>query len=164
MAKPKPLPDLEVVLKHLHYEPDTGLFYRKKIMRSGRKGRPTGIKRYDYYTGEPKNIQVSIEGELCMAHRLAWLIVTKKDPGNMTVDHRNRQPFDNRFCNLRLADGSLQMRNRDAYGFSRHKGVYYCEYHKKWRARSSLDSGKIHLGYFDSVEEAAAAAAPYYLN
>ena len=163
MAKPKPLPSRDLVIKHLHYEADTGLFYRQRVMRGGRKGRPAGSKTYDYYTGEPKAIRIAIGCVPFMAHRLAWLIMTGDDPGPLTVDHVNRQPFDNRFCNLRLADHSLQMRNRDGYGASSCKGISYCPYHNKWRARSSFDTGKIHLGYFDSEEAAAAAAAPYYL-
>ena len=45
-------------------------------------------------------------------HRIIWKWVTGEEPG-YTIDHINRIPSDNRIRNLRVADWSTQMLNRD---------------------------------------------------
>jgi hypothetical protein len=159
----KPLPSREYVLQHLRYEPETGIFY---WLESG-KGRPksliAGSKKYCDRTGVPKTIAIHLGGTIYNAHRLAWLVITGQDPGEMTIDHCNRNPFDNRPCNLRLADRSLQSRNRNAYGVSKHKGVSLDRRRQRWTAHCWRDEKPVWLGSFKTEAEAAAVAAPYHI-
>lgn len=90
--------------------------------------------------------------------------MTGEDPGIMTIDHVNRNPFDNRWENLRLADMSLQMRNRNNFGKSPYKGVCFRADLQKWNAYAWVNGKRKHLGHFLTEEEAAAAAAPYYIH
>lgn len=162
MPKAKPLPDREWLLERLRYDPETGLFWWIKKGANPISPRLAGCKLYRRKSGEPECLQIETQGRGYKAHRLAWLTMTGDDPGNLTVDHINRNPFDNRFCNLRLANHSLQMRNRNAYGRSGIKGV--SPEQGKWRAYCFVDGKRKYLGFFPTKEEAAAAAAPYFIH
>jgi hypothetical protein len=80
------------------------------------------------------------------------------------VDHRNGDPKDNRRSNLRLATRSQNMQNsivtgkRTASGI---RGVTRDPRSGKWRARCQVDGVSHFIGLFDSIEEAAAAAADF---
>jgi len=161
MTQVKPLPDREWLLENLRYESETGLLWWKKTGKGRDVSRPCGCPIYRY-DGEPQAIQVRIHGKVYLAHRLAWAMVTGEDPGCLTVDHINRNPVDNRFSNLRLADMSLQMKNRNTYGRSEHKGVHFHVGNGKWVARHWRQGKYVHLGSFATEKEAAAAAARYY--
>jgi len=86
-------------------------------------------------------------------------IVDPREP-----DHVNRNPLDNRKCNLRIAthqqNGFNRSKNRTSEGkptSSRFKGVSWYKPLNKWRARIHIDGKGKHLGLFDSEEDAAAA-------
>lgn len=76
-------------------------------------------------------------------------------PGVLQVDHANRNPLDNRRCNLRLATQSQNQLNREAplNNTSGYKGVSWGARQRKWRAHFR---GK-HLGFFDSPSGAHGA-------
>ena len=76
------------------------------------------------------------------------------------IDHRDRNPLNNRRCNLRTATNSQNQGNavkQHAYGkhlvTSQFKGVSWYPRHSKWRATI----GHKHLGYFYEEIEAAIA-------
>jgi hypothetical protein len=78
-------------------------------------------------------------------------------PGDPRVDHANTDTMDYRRCNLRYATPTQNsvnaMRvNRDGY-----KGVRLRCDGKKWTARIQFDGRGIHLGSFDTPEDAARA-------
>ena len=75
------------------------------------------------------------------------------------VDHIDRDPLNNCRENLRLATNSENQHNQlkhkdNASGF---KGVSFYKRGRKWRAVITVNYKKIHLGYFDTPEAAAAA-------
>lgn len=72
------------------------------------------------------------------------------------VDHIDGNPLNNRRSNLRLA---FQGQNRANSRISRnnksgYKGVYWRKDMKTWRAQIRKDKVIIHLGYFNTPEEA----------
>jgi hypothetical protein len=140
MAHFKPLPPREWLLENLRYEPDTGLFWWVKASNGRKLSRPAGANRYNG-KGAPIAIDIYAQGRACRAHRLAWLFVTGDDPGALTVDHIDRNPLNNRFTNLRLADYRLQLRNRNNFGASAYKGVCFVPSSGKWLARG-WENGK----------------------
>lgn len=81
------------------------------------------------------------------------------DPG--TVDHINRDPFDNRRKNLRVIPHGAQSQNRGSRPgtTSTHRGVYWHKPKGRWVAKVA---GKW-LGAFDTEEAAAKAAREYRL-
>lgn len=80
-------------------------------------------------------------------------------PDGVLVDHRDGNGLNNRRSNLRPATKTQNAQNsRPSLGFtSRFKGVgwYRGRNRSCWRARIRVDGTQIHLGIFDSEEEAA---------
>ena len=70
------------------------------------------------------------------------------------VDHKNRNPLDNRIENLRLANKSQNGLNRpkQANNTSGYKNVSWFKPKQKWRVRLNLMGKEIHIGYFDNLE------------
>jgi len=77
-------------------------------------------------------------------------------PETMQIDHINGNTLDNRRCNLRLCTKQQNMYNQKMRcdNTSGYTGVDYDKRRKKWRARISVNRKEIHLGLFDTFEEA----------
>jgi len=79
-------------------------------------------------------------------------------PKGMETDHINGNGLDNRTENLRICTTSQNQSNRHAVtGTSKFTGVSWSEAAKKWKGGIKKNYKQIHLGYFDSEEEAAQA-------
>ena len=76
-----------------------------------------------------------------------------------TVDHKSRNKYDCQRHNLREATQSEQVANTGISigNTSGYKGVSFNKRLNRWRATIKRDKVKQHLGFFDSVEEAARA-------
>lgn len=72
------------------------------------------------------------------------------------VDHKNHIILDNRKENLRLCTQCNNMVNQvlSKVNTSGYKGVYWNNEKEKWYAKIGYQNKNIHLGYFDSIEEA----------
>lgn len=107
-------------------------------------------------------IEIGIDHQRYLAHRLAWFYVTGKWPAK-DVDHKNHIRNDNRWKNLRRATRSQNLQHcvKSANRSSRFIGVSYDKDRSKWCAYVSLNkNGKLrclHVGRF-STEDAAARA------
>ena len=78
------------------------------------------------------------------------------------IDHKNRNPLDNRKANLRACNPSQNMMNsrkiRRVKGTSsRHKGVTWDRQAKKWRSRIKKDGIRYCLGLHRDEDQAALA-------
>lgn len=73
------------------------------------------------------------------------------DPDGLLIDHINRNPLDNRRWNLRLCNKSQNGQNRVPPGGGVHRNG------RRWRAKLALNGKTIHLGYYDTREEALEA-------
>jgi hypothetical protein len=115
--------------------------------------------------GLPGSIRVVINYEFHSAHRIIWIIMVGSIPEGMGIDHINRNPYDNRLCNLRLATKSQNGCNRSAQSnnASGYKGVYWNPQCKKWQAEIRCGGQRKYLGQHETPELAYAAyrtAAP----
>lgn len=77
----------------------------------------------------------------------------------LEVDHSNGNPLDNRRMNLRVATSGQNKANtrrsrRNTSGF---KGVSWAKERNKWLARLTINSHRIHIGYFETAEAASKA-------
>jgi len=77
-------------------------------------------------------------------------------PSELTVDHINGNSLDNRRQNLRLATRAQNMQNAGANSrnTSGYKGVHWLAAASKWQARIRHNGKRIHLGVFDTAEQA----------
>ncbi|MAL41409.1 HNH endonuclease [Thalassospira sp.] len=110
------------------------------------------------YAGFKGYIYIQVCGRIYKAHRLAWLYVTGKWPSRI-VDHKDRNPANNSWGNLRQATGS---QNRQNAGISKSnrsgfKGVYWSKSRNKWAAQIKANGISKHLIYSSDKTEAAEA-------
>jgi len=136
----------------LSYDPETGEFFWL-IKPSG----PTPSGSRAGKTTNQGRRSISIKNRNYEASRLAWLHFYGEWPKNH-IDHINRNPLDNRICNLRDVTCAENQRNRSSniingYG----KGYSYHKKRRKWQAQASIDGKVKYLGLFDSEEEAKMA-------
>ena len=142
----------EILKTIIEYDCITGLFKWKERLQKRKIDWFGGYKQSDGY------MQIRILNKKYMAHRLAWLYCYGKFPQNI-IDHINRNKSDNRIKNLREATYSENQQNTDkkSNNKSGYKGVAYEKVAKKWRSQISVNGKRIHIGYFNTKEEAAEA-------
>jgi hypothetical protein len=79
------------------------------------------------------------------------------------ADHINRDKLDNRRRNLRVVTRAENEQNKtNIRGASGVRGVHWNKSRGKWMARVTINGKMKHRCYFDTVDEAAAAAAALY--
>lgn len=136
--------------ENFHYDAQTGLIWWKKRGLGRRFDKPCGS------ITPPKNyVHIEFEGRIYKAHHLVWALVTGR--WAKTLDHKDRNPANNRFDNLREATSSQQMANRRRFSnnSSGFRGVH--GRHGRWRAVLQYQKKRIHLGYFHSPAAASEA-------
>jgi len=141
------LPSQARLLELFAYDPATGILRRKTSPANGYfPGDIVGFKTR-------KNIVVGVDRHVYVAHRLIWKMVMGRDPIEQ-IDHRNGDPHDNRWNNLREATASNNTANRGRW--RKHKiglkGVSTNYHH--FRARLQINKIRYDLGTFKTAEEA----------
>jgi hypothetical protein len=144
--------DIEKLKNYVTYDKDTGEFDWVDGNATGRKnGKPGWLSSVDGY------VHIRIDYKLYRAHHLAWLYVYGEMPD--MIDHIDRDRSNNAIANLRLATKSenainSKMNARNTSGF---RGVRRKKGLNRWDARIQYKGKGIHLGYFDSPEDASEA-------
>jgi hypothetical protein len=102
--------------------------------------------------------RVCIDSKEYLAHRVVWLMAHGEWPPR-EVDHINGIRDDNRLSNLRLAASSENKQNAGLRSDNKSglTGVTWVPTRGKWRADIHLSRKQYCLGFFDTVDEAAAA-------
>lgn len=136
----------------LHYDEETGVFTRKEKIGRYLKGSVSGSKHRKGY------IQITIDGENYLAHRVAWMYVYGEFPKDQ-IDHINRIKTDNSIKNLRDVDTSTNHHNIGvrSHNTSGVTGVVWDSRSKKWKAQIILKNKRYLLGTFKTVELAKIA-------
>ena len=103
---------------------------------------------------------VKIDGSMYAVHRLAFLLMNGSFPDN-EVDHINGNKSDNSWSNLRVCNRiqqnqNIKVKNTSASGI---KGVFFNKRANLWFSTIRHNGKRIHLGYFKTKEECAAAYA-----
>lgn len=131
----------------LDYYPETGEFVwikppkvHPRLMNQVAGGNGSG------YT------MIKIDGQKYKAHRLAWLFMTGEWPESY-LDHKDGNPFNNKFDNLRLCDQSQNNGNRKRnFGKLLPKGVR--KIRNRYQARIKVNGKAVALGTYSTPEEA----------
>ena len=145
----KVLPSQARLKELLDYDPLTGGL----VWKSGRGGQEAGTPAGNRLPGRNKYLQVGIDYQRCLVHRIIWVWMTGEDPGEMEIDHIDRNPLNNRWHNLRLASVSQNRTNvsvRNKTGLP--KGVF--PNGSGYMARIVKDRKKHYLGQFKNPDEA----------
>ena len=151
----KHLPSQQELQALFEYSPVLGLFtYKVKPNFRIKIGSVAGtIKK----TGKCKGYCfIKVNGQLYQASRLAWMYVYGIDPGNLTVDHIDRNPSNNAINNLRLATLSEQSFNRTSSNNLGVRGVTYIATKDIYLAQINFRKAGINTTKaFKTVEEAS---------
>ena len=135
-------------IRHLFHYEDGELINRFTRAPRAVKGQSAGslIKSVGYYG-------VGYNGNRYQLSRLIWIYHNGDIPEKMQVDHIDRNPLNNRIENLRIASKTQNEWNKQKLGCNFENG--------KWRARIKDNGRSIHLGMFDTKEEAQSAYRNY---
>lgn len=138
----------------LHYNPETGVF-KWLVSNSNR------VKVGDIAGVNEKNhgyLFIGIDGKVYKGSRLAVLYMTGEWPLGK-VDHKNRNPTDDRWKNLRCCTQSQNLANVESWSHntSGFKGVYFNKQNNKWHARITKNKKTYHIGFFTDKVVAAKA-------
>lgn len=98
-------------------------------------------------------------GKQFQIHRLIALTFIENLEGKTEVDHKDNDPSNNNLINLRWATRQENGRNTRilSTNTSGVKGVGWDKQKQEWRAYIKIDGIYIHLGLFNTIEEATIA-------
>jgi len=99
--------------------------------------------------------QVSINDHRVYLHRVVWAMSKGTWPGTF-LDHIDGNPSNNSLVNLREATNQQNSHNRkkNRNNTSGYIGVRWSPRQKKWSAAIRVNWKLLHLGYFDSIDDA----------
>jgi hypothetical protein len=92
-------------------------------------------------------------------HRLVALAFIENPEGKLEIDHIDNNPSNNRVENLRWSTREENSRNTRirSNNTSGVKGVCWDKSREKWSAEIKIDGIKVHIGRFNTIEEATLA-------
>ena len=146
----KSLPPADDLREAFQYSPETGEILNKFRRGKATAGTTAGSKRKDGY------IQILFNYKRYLAHRVAWKMHTGEEPP-VHIDHINRDPSDNRWCNLRESDPWLNQGNRVSGRGTNLPGAK--RNGRRWCAKCVEG----HLGQFDTEKEAHDAYVKWHI-
>lgn len=134
------------ILKNRFYYKEGHLYYKYDTNNQMKKDSLAGRENQGKY-------RIKVNTKLYLAHRLIFLYHHGYLPD--FVDHIDRNPLNNKIENLRAATKRQNCQNKvQPKGISNVKGITFAVRLKKWRARIKTETKRIHLGYFNTIEEA----------
>lgn len=151
----------EYVKAILDYNPDTGILTWKYRADAEQRWNTRFAGKEAGYIATPGGMPrryITINGILYLNARVIWLW-HYGDPIPVEIDHEDTNSLNDRIKNLRSATHSENSKNRSAYNTNTSgiKGVYWVKAMNKWKAAITVDYKQVHLGYFNTIEEATAA-------
>jgi len=144
MEKRNPTYSLEQLKERVHYDPETGIFTRRKTGKLFPSSGPLGYIRF------------SLMGSYVYAHRLAWFYVHGTWPVK-EIDHINQDKKDNRISNLRDVTRSVNQLNRPVWGKVKLRGVRLSREGNRYTAQIMHKGKCLHLGSYKSPYHAHSA-------
>lgn len=110
------------------------------------------LKPFDDGKGYQR-VAISVNGtaRLYRVHRLISKTFLKDYDEDLEVDHIDRCRANNNLDNLRMVTRSENQQNNNAKGYTWYKRT------QKWRAQIKINGKLIHIGYYDTEEEAREA-------
>lgn len=143
-------PSQEELLALFNYSEDGYLFW--KVRHNNRI--PADLFAGAWTRGR---LKISIKGAMYFAHHIVWVMHKGGKP--VPLDHKDRNPGNNRIDNLRPASPAENAQNRRANSnsTSRYTGVSWDTRDRCWVAQINLNGKRAYLGSF--ADELAARQA-----
>lgn len=148
------------VLELFQYDPETGLFTYIKGVKGVWAGTVCTVRDNNGY------VKIGFNYRPWKAHRLAFLYMNGRLPDG-EVDHINGIRDDNRWENLREVTHQQNLANRKILTKTNKTGVVgvcVCSATGKFRATATRKGKHIHLGKFDTLDEARRAREEFLNN
>jgi hypothetical protein len=132
----------------------SGLIWCKSIGGKSKAGKTAGTLQTGRYGRQDWRITYKN-----VNYKVSRVIYTKLfyNPGNLTVDHVDRDSTNNKVSNLRLANSHEQIINRKSKNNLKAKGVSWNNTRKKWCAQIKNKGKSKNLGRYECLKEAAEA-------
>jgi len=144
---------VERVRELLAYDPSTGVF----TWRHSRRGQSPAGRVAGGAWGSGGYIGICVDGNRCLAHRLAWFYVHGEWPKHQ-IDHINGARSDNRIANLRDVPATTNQQNRHRpQGRVPLLWVRFKPKENRWRGVFRVDGRDVYAGSHRTAEEAHAA-------
>jgi len=142
----------EMMRHYFSYDPETGVLRWKNPSRIN--GTQPGAIAGCLDSTNHRRL-VTINYKRLKAHHIIWAYQTGEWP-TRHIDHVNRDPSDNRWCNLREATASDNQCNqgKNRRNTSGYKGVTWHKQSGKWIATIMRNNKSYWLGCFSTKEEA----------
>jgi hypothetical protein len=135
------------------YDAETGkLFWRQRLSNRIQIGDEAGRVNKGYRRVRLFTVEYNV-------HLLIWIMHFGQPPEGVIIDHKDRNPLNNRIDNLRLATYQQNSFNvpSSAGATSKYKGVHWMKLQNKWAASIQFADKQYHIGTFDCEKEAAKA-------
>lgn len=142
---------IDELRRMFEYDSESGsLIYRSRASTRAPAGSKAGFLNHKGYR------LVGIKGKQYRAHRIILAIASGQWPSpDLVIDHINGVKTDNRPANLRLADNSQnQSAAPSRRGDSGLRGASWDKRNGRWKSKIMKGKKPIHIGYFDTKEEA----------
>lgn len=136
------------LLEALNYDAESGVFtWKVKASKNTVIGEVAGSWRTE---AKDRPIRIRIDGNSFKAHRLAWLYVNGAWPNGL-IDHINGDCHDNRICNLRDVNQSVNQQNlKKAKSTNKTGFLGVSLVHNGYRAKICIDRVSHDLGLFEN--------------
>lgn len=111
------------------------------------------------YTNSEGYRKIKINKSLYSESRIIFTMFYGKIPVGYFIDHKDRNPENNKITNLRLATQSQNEHNSKLFSTntSGFKGVNYLKSHHQWQARIMVNNVRKFIGNFNTPEAASVA-------
>jgi hypothetical protein len=156
MMPAKKLPSRKYLLECFYYQELNGIFFWKMRPRKHFNSRAAWLCFNKKWAGKRAFTSANTSGHLFSrinlvkysAHRVAWKIITGKDP-ILNPEHRDGDPSNNRWNNLRAATHAQNMANTKQFRINSTSGVKGVSFYQgRWRAYLNANKKRFWLGVF----------------